>query len=171
MCRLIDDSRVNPLIALANKSPKTRTGSSRSETPAALAHVHNTVPVSFTTRVGKGAKRPTPDSNYFCDGLAEEIIGGLTKVPGIRPSNHRPFTCAAPDNHLLFSFAFQLVRSVKGAERSAGSELMRNRPSGATSYCKPPASVSLMRVWKRTRGALTDAVREANFTAINFLSG
>ena len=27
---------------------------------------------------------PTPDSNYFCDGLAEEIIGGLTKVPGIR---------------------------------------------------------------------------------------
>jgi hypothetical protein len=94
MCRLIDDSRVNPLIALANKSPKTRTGSSRSETPAALAHVHNTVPVSFTTRVGKGAKRPTPDSNYFCDGLAEEIIGGLTKVPGIRPSNHRPLTCA-----------------------------------------------------------------------------
>jgi TolB-like protein/DNA-binding SARP family transcriptional activator len=27
---------------------------------------------------------PTPDSNFFCDGLAEEIIGGLTKVPGIR---------------------------------------------------------------------------------------
>ena len=32
---------------------------------------------------------PTPDSNYFCDGLAEEIIGGLTKVPGIRVIGRR----------------------------------------------------------------------------------
>lgn len=30
----------------------------------------------------EGLRRP--DSNYFCDGPAEEIIGGLTKVPGIR---------------------------------------------------------------------------------------
>jgi TolB-like protein len=32
---------------------------------------------------------PTPDSNYFCEGLAEEIIGGLTKVPGIRVIGRR----------------------------------------------------------------------------------
>ena len=27
---------------------------------------------------------PTPDSNYFCDGLAEEIITGLARVPDLR---------------------------------------------------------------------------------------
>ena len=27
---------------------------------------------------------PTPDSNYFCDGLAEDIMSGLTRVAGLR---------------------------------------------------------------------------------------
>ena len=69
-----------------------------------------------------------------------------------------------------FKPAVQPVSSVSG-DASDGSELIRKRPSGATSYWKPERDAAMMRVWNNVRGAPTRPVYPLKCTPINFLSG
>ena len=52
---------------------------------------------------------------------------------------------------------------------AAGNELIRNRPSGATSYWNPTNAGATMRVWKRNSGAVACPVDGLNPTRIIFL--
>src|SRR5712692_5081598 len=65
----------------------------------------------------------------------------------------------------------QPVNKVRGEEVFEGRELMRKRPSIATSYCQLAQFGATMRVWKRRRGALADFFCGSKLTAISFLSG
>ena len=49
----------------------------------------------------------------------------------------------------------QFVSRVTGGAEPGSKELMRKRPSGPTSYWRVTKLGATMRVWKRTRGALT----------------
>src|SRR5216683_5122292 len=53
----------------------------------------------------------------------------------------------------------QPVSRVRGEAESAGTELMRKRPSGATSYWKRTNWETTIRVWNSTRGACEGFVR------------
>ena len=65
----------------------------------------------------------------------------------------------------------QPVITVSGDEFVEGNELMRKRPSGATSYRKLARFGAMMRVWNTTCGSPVAAWTGSNVADIIFLSG
>src|SRR5215470_1386007 len=97
--------------------------------------------------------------NFDCDHTVQARVPRavhLTHPTRAQRSNDliRPEFGSCFEHHCFFSGAFQFVRSVNGEAVFDGSELMRKRPSGATSYCQAARAGETMRVWKTKRGAL-----------------
>jgi eukaryotic-like serine/threonine-protein kinase len=128
----------NVLRRCLRKSPEERfaAGAALAEALTALADDRKSVPPSTAPSTLPGAQDTLavlpfvnlggdPDQEYFCDGLAEELIGALGRLPGLRVLARPPAGARLPGGDDLRALGRELgvTKALEGSVRRAGGRL------------------------------------------------
>src|SRR4029453_4399136 len=120
------------------KSPENRfaAGAALAEALAALADDRQAAPPSTAPQMPPGAQDTLavlpfvnlggdPDQEYFCNGLAEELIGALGGLPGLRVLARPPAGALLPggDDLRALGREFGITKALEGSVRRSGGRL------------------------------------------------